>query len=81
VTDANLAAARLAALLDAERENTALRAEVAHLRGERAATVAFLRKQVGRWEQGKAGWSALDHAAATIEKGFHRREEPPETPA
>jgi hypothetical protein len=44
---------------------------------ERAATVAFLRKQAGRWEQGEAGWSALDHAAATIEKGFHRREEPP----
>jgi hypothetical protein len=29
-------AARLAALLDAERENTALRVEVAHLRGEGA---------------------------------------------
>jgi len=41
---------------------------------ERAATVAFLRKQAGRWEQGEAGWAALDHAAATIEKGFHRRE-------
>jgi hypothetical protein len=32
MTDAELAAERLAALLDAERENTALRAEVSYLR-------------------------------------------------
>ena len=32
MTDAELAAERLAALLDAERENTALRAEIAELR-------------------------------------------------
>jgi hypothetical protein len=34
MTDAELAAARLDALLDAERENTALRAEVAWLRSD-----------------------------------------------
>jgi hypothetical protein len=39
VTDAELAAARLAALLDAERENTALRAELGK---ERAAVVDYL---------------------------------------
>jgi len=42
VTDADLAAERLAALLVAECENTALRVEVAHLRGERAAVVMRL---------------------------------------
>jgi hypothetical protein len=44
---------------------------------ERAAVVAWLREQAARWEQGEAGWAALDHAAATIEKGFHRREGKP----
>ena len=52
-------------------------AEVVVLRGERAAVVVWLREQSGRWQHGEAGWAALDHAAATIEKGFHRREEEP----
>ena len=44
---------------------------------ERAAVVAWLREQSGRWQHGDAGWAALDHAAATIENGFHRREGEP----
>lgn len=51
------------ALLDAERENTALRAEVAHLRGERAAVVAWLLR------------NHYDDTAERIERGEHRREE------
>lgn len=58
-----LAAERLTALLDAERENTALRAEVAHLRGERAAVVAWLFR------------NHYDDTAERIARGEHRREE------
>ena len=46
MTDAELAAARLTALLDAEREITALRCEVAHLRGVRAGMDERLRTMV-----------------------------------
>jgi predicted nuclease with TOPRIM domain len=42
MTDAELAAERLAALLDAERENTALRAEVERLRAEEARRLQLL---------------------------------------
>ena len=38
---------------------------------ERAAVVAWLRSWDG------SGWAALDHAATTIERGEHRREEKP----
>jgi hypothetical protein len=68
----DLAAARLAALLVAECENTALRAEMAHLRGERAAVVTWLR----------VAWGAMnlvstEIVSAEIERGEHRREEKP----
>ena len=69
----DLAAERLTALLDSERENTALRAEVAHLRGERTAVVAFLRAC-----EDESCVFADDIAfqfAAEIERGEHRREE------
>jgi hypothetical protein len=69
----DLAAERLAALLDAERENTALRAEVERLRGERAAVVAFLRAC-----EDESCVFADDIAfqfAAEIERGEHRRKE------
>ena len=65
MTDAELAEARLTALLDAERENTALRAEVERLRGERPAVVRYLRAV------SKQTWEI----AAAIERGDHRREE------
>jgi len=38
---------------------------------ERAAVVAWLRSWDG------SGWAALDHAAACIERGEHRRKEKP----
>jgi hypothetical protein len=69
----DLAAARLAALWDAERENTALRAEVGRLRGERAAVVAWLRAC-----EDESCVFADDIAftfAAEIERGDHRRGE------
>jgi hypothetical protein len=67
MTDAELAAARLIELLDTCRENTALRVEVAHLRGERAAVVAWLREEYDT--------HTTQDAADTIERGEHRREE------
>ena len=70
----DLAAARLAALLDAERENTALRAEVAHLRGERTAVVAWLREKEETARIVEVA-DAFDEAARRIERGEHRREE------
>lgn len=73
MTDAALAAERLAALLDAERENTALRAEVAHLRGERAAVVAYLRGLAD--DYGVCIDLSLAEQADRIERGEHRREE------
>ena len=73
MTDAELAAERLTALLDAERENTALRVEV---REERAAVVAWLREAATKWGWGAPGAAtALNHAADIIERGEHRREE------
>jgi len=82
---ADLAAARLVALLDAERENTALRAQVADYRRmidglkaaaheERAAVVAWLRAKADtdRWV---VTATAYRLAADTIERGEHRREE------
>jgi hypothetical protein len=77
VTDAELGAEQLAALLDAERENTTLRAEVAHLRGERAAVVAWLREQALQSHPDAAGWFALNHVSVMIERDEHRREEKP----
>jgi hypothetical protein len=68
----DFAAERLTALLDAERENTALRVEVTYLRGERAAVVAFLRAC-----EDESCVFADDIAfqfAAEIERGEHRRE-------
>ena len=87
MTDAELAAARLDALLDAEQENTALRQQVAELtvlgvslhkaaaagaQAERAAVVAWLREQAGQWDRDHAGWAALNHASVMIERGLHR---------
>jgi hypothetical protein len=82
VTEEELAAERLTALLDAERENTALRATNADLRvmvdglenaahEERAAVVAWLRDGWCRYGMGV-------EAANAIERGEHRRkvEEP-----
>ena len=77
MTDAELAAARLTALLDAERENTALRIEVARLRGERAAVVAWLRTEVRKMPEvsNKPAWFHVADLADHIERGKHRREE------
>ena len=44
-------------------------------RRERAAVVAFLRKQAGQWDRDAAGWAAMNHASVMIERGLHRREE------
>ena len=80
-----LSEARLAALLDAERENTALRQQVAELTAlgvslhkaaaagrdaERAAVVAWLRVA---W--GAVNLVSTDIVSAEIERGEHRREE------
>jgi hypothetical protein len=85
-----LSEARLAALLDAERENTALRQQVAELHShgvslhkaaaagrdmERAAVVAWLREQALQSHPDAAGWFALNHVSVMIERGEHRREE------
>jgi len=80
VTDAELAAERLTALLEAEREITALRAEVAH---ERAAVVAWLRESATAPHPIERGVPSLSPAgrgllllhADAIERGEHRREE------
>lgn len=74
MTDTELTAWRLAALLEVERENTALRAEVERLRGERAAVVAFLRETLAASETAHAS-DDLDFAINIIERGAHRREE------
>ena len=75
----DLAVARLDALLDAERENTALRAEVAYLRKERAAVVAWLRERHAATQEWDGRVNAVshtyEHAADAIERGEHRREE------
>ena len=51
----------------------ALVAEVEHLRGERAAVVAWLRErqEAAEWALTAAGY---EHAADAIERGDHRRE-------
>jgi len=89
----DLAAERLAALLDAERENTALRAEVARLR----VINADLRRMVDGLETAAHEERAavvsylrgladdygvcldlsLDEQADIIERGEHRRKEEP----
>lgn len=61
----DLAAERLAALLEAECENTALRAEVAYLHKERAAVVAWLRGKFPEWPAGTNGF------ADEVERGEH----------
>ena len=77
MTDAELAAARLVALLEAEREITALRVEVMYLRGERAAVaarLAYLREE----RAAVVAWlyrNSYDDTAERIERGEHRREE------
>ena len=63
----DLAAERLAALLDAERENTALRAEVERLRGE----VSYLRACVPPTrptDYGHEVWAAARHEAVAEER-------------
>jgi hypothetical protein len=85
MTDAELGAERLAALLDAERENTALRAEVMYLRAERAGMDEWLRtlvpndKATAQERAAVVAWlrraPALQHYAGCIERGEHRREE------
>jgi hypothetical protein len=90
MTDAELAEARLAALLDAERENTALIAEVERLRAERhldnvdlAQAYDFARNKGETMEREAvvayllAPGTGCDNAALAevIERGEHRREE------
>jgi hypothetical protein len=87
VTDAEIAAERLTALLDAERENTVLRAEVSYLRacvpptrptdyGHEVWTAA-LRAEVAAERAAVVAWlreaPALRHYADCIERGEHRR--------
>jgi hypothetical protein len=89
MTDAELAEARLAALLDAERENTALIAEVERLRAERhldnvdlAQAYDFARNKGETMEREAvvayllAPGTGCDNAALAevIERGEHRRE-------
>lgn len=64
-----------AEILDALAAMDELVAEVEHLRGERAAAVAWLRSQVSQ-AAGDDDY-AYDHAADAIERGEHRREEEP----
>jgi hypothetical protein len=67
MTDAELAAERLAALLDAERENTALRAEVERLRAE----VSYLRACVPPTrptDYGHEVWTAALRAEVAAER-------------
>ena len=67
MTDAELGAERLAALLDAERENTALRAEVERLRGE----VSYLRACVPPTrptDYGHEVWTAALRAEVAAER-------------
>ena len=77
----DLAAERLTALLDAERENTALRAEVAMIQKEIAALHAVLLEIGSRNRSERAAVVAfvrgarLDDLAAAIERGEHRRGE------
>jgi len=81
-----LSAARLAALLVVEQENTALRQQVAELtalgvslhkaaaagaQAERAAVVAFLRETLATSETAHAS-DDLDYAIDIIERGAHR---------
>ena len=86
----NLAEERLAALLDAERENTALRVEVERLRElllnagwpQESEGLAVLAQQAERaavvaWL--RVAWGAVnlvstDIVSAEIERGDHRRE-------
>lgn len=89
MTDAELAEARLTALLDAERENTALRAELdrtEHTRSsldtalmlererERAAVVAWL-EELSASSLHHNPVAELQYAARSIKRGEHRREE------
>jgi hypothetical protein len=90
VTDAELAAERLTALLDAEREIERLRAQrilsnedfarafdMGLAAGERRATaavVAWLREQAEAAEWALTA-AGYEHAADAIERGEHRRED------
>ena len=47
------------------------------LKEERASIVAFLQAQSSQWDKDGAGWSALNHASAMIERGLHRTEDYP----
>jgi len=81
----DLAAERLVALLDAERENTALRSEVARLRGEaereRADVLAYLAyARTFPFTYDKVTPAILDALRDLIEQGQHegwaKKEEP-----
>jgi hypothetical protein len=86
VPRSDLAAERLAALLDAERENTALRTKVADYRRmidgletaaheERAAVAAWLRRRA-LVQPNVRSVLLMGAVADAIERGEHRREEP-----
>ena len=47
------------------------------LKQERASIVAYLREQSSQWDENGAGWAALNHASAMIERGLHRTEDYP----
>ncbi len=72
-----LAKDRVAALLDAEQENTALRGKVERLRAEveaeRASVVAWLLTDLDELSLGLQ--NMLIDMADAIERGAHRREE------
>lgn len=78
----DLAVARLDALLDAERENTALRAEVERLGNQRRLDNEDLTRSFDMgWDTATAAvvsWlyrNRYDDTAERIERGEHRREE------
>lgn len=47
------------------------------LKQERASIVAFLQAQSNQWDKDAAGYAALNHASAMIERGLHRTEDYP----
>jgi hypothetical protein len=47
------------------------------LKEERASIVAFLQAQSNQWDKDAAGYAALNHASAMIERGLHRTEDYP----
>ena len=47
------------------------------LKEERASIVAFLQAQSNQWDKDAAGYAALNHASAMIERGLHRTDDYP----